>query len=135
MPWNQMPSLVDEDVRKAAAEALGKIGPDAKAIIPALIKLLRDDDWGIRWTAARALGNIGPNAKTAIPALTEFLEDKDGFIRTAAAEALEKIEKKQGSGRIEVISVEAGRHEIEGIVARQNLMGGKNPLLSHIQMG
>jgi len=42
-------------VRLAAAEALGGIGPEAKAAIPALVELLKDDDWRLRWAATEAL--------------------------------------------------------------------------------
>ena len=77
----------DKDVRKAAAEALGKIGD--KSAVPALIKALKDGYWQVRTAAAAALGKIGD--KSAVPALIEALKDKDSDVRTAAAEALGTI--------------------------------------------
>jgi len=50
----------DEDVREAAAFALGEIGPDAKAAVPVLSKALRDGDEGVREAAADALEKIQP---------------------------------------------------------------------------
>ncbi|MGC8880568.1 MAG: HEAT repeat domain-containing protein, partial [Anaerolineae bacterium] len=76
-----------EDVRQAAARALGKIG-DAAAV-PALIEALRDEDEDVRQAAAEALGKIGDAA--AVPALIEALRDEDMWVRRAAAEALGKI--------------------------------------------
>ena len=58
----------DEDVRIAAAEALGKIGPEAKGAVPALIIVLGDSDHVMRNRTVEALGKIGPEAKEAIPA-------------------------------------------------------------------
>ncbi len=73
-------------MRRAAAEALGKIG-DPQAL-PALIEALKDKDSGVREVAAGALREIGPQA---LPALIEALKDKDSEVRRAAAEALGKI--------------------------------------------
>jgi len=83
--------------RRAAAYALGKMGPEAKMAIPALTELLRDKDTEVRQAAAYALGAMGPEANTAIPALTELLKDEYEQVRKAAAEALKKIkgDKKQ----------------------------------------
>src|SRR5262245_61421376 len=47
------------DVRLAAAEALGLIGPEAKAAVPALAAALGDSDRFVRVAAADALGKIG----------------------------------------------------------------------------
>ena len=56
-------------IRLIAAEALGRIGPDAKSAIPELIKALSGPDSRVRSEAARALGAIGPAAAAAIPEL------------------------------------------------------------------
>ena len=89
-------------VRRDAAVALGHLGPDAKAAVPALIKTLRAEgdtyrQWEVaetRQAAAIALGHIGPAAESAVPALIEALQDKSNgaiFLRPAAATALGEI--------------------------------------------
>ena len=112
--------LKDSDwrVRKAAANALGNIGPAAKEAVPALIAALKnsnliiqnsakkalgkigleavpaliaalkDSYWHVREAAADALGNIGPAAKDAVPALIAALKDSNKFVRRATAYAL-----------------------------------------------
>ncbi|WP_445306725.1 HEAT repeat domain-containing protein [Microcoleus vaginatus] len=77
----------DSDVRRMAADALGKIG-DEKAI-PGLLKLVEDSESDVRSSAAYALGKIGDGK--AIPALLKLVEDSSYFVRSSAAYALGKI--------------------------------------------
>lgn len=62
-------------MRPCAVEALGLMGPRAKAAVPALIRALRSEkadrvpDDVLRRFAILALGKIGPDAKDAVPAL------------------------------------------------------------------
>jgi HEAT repeat protein len=87
--WDQ-----DNGVRDKAAEALGRIGPAARAAVPALIVALKtpgDDDAAYSSTA-EALGLIGPAAKEAAPFLKEKLQHPDGYVRVCAALALWHIE-------------------------------------------
>ena len=65
-----VPVLVDalKDKRspaaiRNAAMAVQRIGPEAKAAVPALSQTLRVNDWGVRRASIIALGNIGPDAK------------------------------------------------------------------------
>jgi PAS domain S-box-containing protein len=78
----------DSNVRRQAAEALGNIGPEAKAAVPALIESLKDGEEGVREAAAKSLGKIGPEAKAAVQALIEMLKDEDKYVLGAATEAL-----------------------------------------------
>jgi len=78
----------DSDVRKSAAEALGKIGSDAT--IPGLVKALNDENSFIAKIAAEALGRIGSDS--AIPELVKALNHEDSDVRKSAAEALGKID-------------------------------------------
>ncbi len=75
----------DRDVRTTAAEALGKIGAEAKAAIPSLVEAIRDDDRKVRRTAGEALGKMGPGAREAIGVLLELLRDEDRSVRVDAA--------------------------------------------------
>jgi len=91
------------NVRYAAIEALGRIGPEAAVpdVLPFLIAMVKDkgkEDDGIRTGTIRALGEMGPAAASAVPALTNIVNDKDEgadeenqYVKEAAAEALEKI--------------------------------------------
>ncbi|PZM82182.1 MAG: hypothetical protein DKM50_04175 [Candidatus Margulisiibacteriota bacterium] len=76
----------NSDVRKSAAEALGKMGPAAKDAIPALIKLFGDSY--VRDLAIKALCKMGPDA---VPALIKLCGDSDRDVRIDAAEALGKM--------------------------------------------
>jgi HEAT repeat protein len=83
----------DKDVRKAAAQALGKIG-DPRAVEP-LIPALSDKDNDVRSVTAEALGNIGAQLQDAtlrtrvVEQLIEAL--KESGVRHKAAVALGKI--------------------------------------------
>jgi HEAT repeat protein len=85
--------LKDENhsVRRAAASVLDRIGPEAKAAVPALTNALKDNAAHVRYAAAKALGKTGPEAKGAVPALTEVLQDRHAGVRVAAATALIRI--------------------------------------------
>ncbi len=78
--------------RSEAAEALGKMGKDAQAAIPALIDALRDKDNFVRERAIESLGMMGPAAKEAVPALQQALKDPYKPARKAASKALERIQ-------------------------------------------
>jgi len=81
----------DGDVRSTAAEALGKIGPDAVPAVPSLMTALKDQEAFVQIAAAEALGQIGPTAAQAVPSLMTALKDKDVSVQSAAAKALGKI--------------------------------------------
>jgi HEAT repeat protein len=75
-------------VRRAAATALGRIGPAAAWAVPALITALGDADMEVRDNAAQALEQIGP---AAVPTLITALGNANGRVRWKAAQALEQI--------------------------------------------
>ena len=56
-------------------KALSWLGPEAKAVVPELLRLLGNADDNIRISVIRALRDIGPDAKEALPALVSLLED------------------------------------------------------------
>ncbi|MEN6449155.1 MAG: HEAT repeat domain-containing protein [Thermoguttaceae bacterium] len=74
-----------------AADALGKIGPEARTAVPILTELLRDKNRRIRLSAASALADIDPKAEVTMPVLVELLADGDQGVRSCAAEATGKF--------------------------------------------
>jgi HEAT repeat protein len=80
----------DADVRKAAAEALVKIG--APAVEP-LIAALKDEVEWVRKAAAWALVKIGA---PAVEPLIAALKDGDKGVRRAAAEVLDELKWQPG---------------------------------------
>jgi HEAT repeat protein len=62
-------------VRRQAARALGKMGPEAAPSVAELTATLNDPDPTVRDAAIRALGQIGPASAPAINALIEALEE------------------------------------------------------------
>ena len=73
----------------------GRIGPEAREAVPALIELLMGEDKEyMRQAAARSLGRIGPDARAAMPALTKALEVEEFDVGRVIAEALQKIRQE-----------------------------------------
>lgn len=95
----------ENDVRVAAAEALGNLGPKcAKSAVPALMKAAKEDAWPkVRSASLSALGEMREAAKPAIPLLRESLRDPDGFIAQAARNALFRV---QPDAKEEVVAIE-----------------------------
>ena len=62
--------------RAQAANVLGRIGPDAQAAVPDLVRALYDPDLEVRKAATRALGQIGPAAEEAVAPLLEIIEQR-----------------------------------------------------------
>jgi serine/threonine protein kinase len=80
----------DANTRWKAAEALGNLGGQAGAAVPALTSLLGDRQETVRWRTAEALGKIGPEARAAVPALVRGLSET-GLVATESAKALGRI--------------------------------------------
>jgi HEAT repeat protein len=72
---------------ETVADALKRIGPQAKAAIPIMIEMVKGRDR----TAAEVLAAIGPEAKAAVPALIEALKDKELYFSIQAAMGLAYI--------------------------------------------
>jgi HEAT repeat protein len=79
--------------RNRAAYAIGGMGPSAKAAVPALIKVLNDQDAPatVRYPVCVALREIGPEAKEAVPALTAAMDDRNDDVAAMARQALRAI--------------------------------------------
>ncbi len=106
----------DFEAREKAIIRLGKLGPEAKPAIPALVRVLSDQSlWlrdkarqslreigavpelvkalshreaDVRWRATKALAAIGEDAKDAAPALCKALKDENSQVRLYAVIAL-----------------------------------------------
>lgn len=75
-------SLRDGNLCTTAAEALGNIGPDAKNAVPALMKLLANEDERMRAYSIDALKKIDPEAARSRPELGRLrLEGPSGAAR------------------------------------------------------
>ncbi len=84
-------ALGNEEVRARAADVIRRIGPEAKAAVPALIEALEDRSAETRNEVLFALAAVGPDARQAVPAVTKALKDPDMNVRYAACFALGKI--------------------------------------------
>ncbi|HVS38662.1 MAG TPA: HEAT repeat domain-containing protein, partial [Gemmataceae bacterium] len=81
---------VDGDTAEEAALALGAIGPDARAAVPALLRMLRAGGYRPAG-AAYALGRIGKVDDAIVPALLQALQHPVPDVREEAAIALRAI--------------------------------------------
>ncbi len=73
-----------------AAQALGWMGPKAKAAVPALAKALASGDVPVKIRAAQALPEIDPSAAGTIEALGKALGDGAYGVRCEAARSIAK---------------------------------------------
>ncbi|REK19026.1 MAG: hypothetical protein DWQ37_02365 [Planctomycetota bacterium] len=72
-------------------EAIGKLGQQGAAAVPALESLLQSDSPRVRAYALRALGEIGPEAKGAADSVIPLFSDPDPLVRRQVIEALKGI--------------------------------------------
>lgn len=81
-----------DDRRRRAAYALGRIGPAAKAAVPALLEVVNDPNMEPRWYAVDALGRIGGDAKVA-QALADAVRnpENDVYVRRNAVKSLGRL--------------------------------------------
>jgi hypothetical protein len=87
----------DTSVAAKAASGLGRIGPEARGTVPALIKVLvatGADEIYFREEVVQALGRFGRDARAAAPALRKVSQDEREHVdvRCLAAEALKAID-------------------------------------------
>jgi HEAT repeat protein len=97
------------DIRDKAASALARIGPDAKAAIPALATALADQkESGVRRTAAYALANVipkdDPAGKAALVPLSAALRDGDADVQRNASLALQNVGEPAVPTLVEALS-------------------------------
>ena len=86
-------ALKDEhpQVFAGAANAIHRIGPEAKEAVEPLVKLVKKDDAFARRAGIYGLMGIGPEAKAAVPALIEALDHEHFHTQYWACRALREI--------------------------------------------
>lgn len=82
----------DRTVRWQAVNGLEKMGPPARAAVPALTALLSDEAEDVCVYAARALKSIGWDSEITTTTLIKLLKDPNTRIRHSAANALSRVE-------------------------------------------
>lgn len=76
------------EVRRKAANEIGKQGLEGAPAVPSLIEALADEDRAVQKAAVRALGSIG---RPAVPSLTKALQDHRPPVREGSALALARM--------------------------------------------
>jgi HEAT repeat protein len=84
-------ALEREEVRAKAAAVIARIGPDAKATVPALIAALGDKNPETCNEVLFALAAIGPDAAEAVPAIIQAMHSPETDVCYSACFALGKI--------------------------------------------
>lgn len=98
-PLTEMLRSRDPLHKKTAAVALGKMGPQAKEAVPALIAAFKSEtprprmqSGSLRMVIVETFGQIGPDAKAAIKPLEDSLEEnRDQAFGRAVREAIRKM--------------------------------------------
>jgi HEAT repeat protein len=75
--WLKLPIHDAQFYRAESTYGFAALHEKAKPAVPALIRLLKDDDYQVRAIAANDLATIGPEAEEAIPALFPLLEERN----------------------------------------------------------
>jgi len=83
-------------VRRDAATALGSFANDSEAVLPELIKTLKDPDWEARGGALSGLGKIQNKPEVVVPLIAPFLYDDNNVIQRTAAYALRDLGSEAG---------------------------------------
>ena len=81
----------NDNVRRAAAFALGNLAQAPAPVVTALLETLTDSSPLVRSTGIQALGNFGAAAKSAVPALVDAVKSGDGGTAAQVAHALMRI--------------------------------------------
>ena len=130
-----VPSLIEalkdeEPVRLDAIRALGRIGPDARPALPALLDVLVKEDEIIKKTldkdrsvgpvTVHALSQIVPVDRMSVPALIEALKDEHPFVRQHAGphprpEGPGAAGRRLGPGR--GFAGQGGRRALDAVLA------------------
>lgn len=95
-------SHVEPEVRAVAAELIGYMGTAGAQHVDLVAKLLRDDAGIVRRSAVAALGGLGQPGRAKAPDVARLLKDPETDVRRMAVEALRRMD---ASGREHVQAV------------------------------
>jgi HEAT repeat protein len=94
------------DIRRAAAESIGKLGKDADDAIPLLASILTSNaPVEVRRAVAGALDEFGADARPALAALKKALKDDDKFVRCLALHTIGRMGKELGADTRDVVTL------------------------------
>jgi HEAT repeat protein len=101
----------ESEIRAAAAEALGNIG-DARAVEP-LVTLVekRYTDWGARYAAWEALGKI--RGVSTVDSLIVLLKHNDWDVRESATTVLERISHRNLVGGFQPVEAQHAKEALQ----------------------
>ena len=109
----------DENVRRAAGDALVRHGPQA---VPSLIRRLDRAGFEDRSYAVTTLGRMGSSARDAVPALTERMwHDPSEQVRRQAAQALHQVAATDAATVAEFVRLLAEGDDAGRVVAIEML--------------
>jgi HEAT repeat protein len=102
--WSRMLADKDSRVRKQAAQALVRLGAQAKAEIPSLRRALGDPDAGVRWRAGLALWRADHGlAREALDAMKQAGSEMEKRLLTLTTDADVKETEAMVFAALEVV--------------------------------
>jgi HEAT repeat protein len=109
----------DDLVSIDAAEALGRLGPDAAAAVPELVAVVSDPDRdeGLHSAAIEALGLMGPAAVNAVDVVRKRVGDLNPYVRVHACLALWHIAGEKAGGDVLVESLQSRNPRVRIVAA------------------
>lgn len=86
----------DASIRAAAATCIGQCDEPADKVVPALLKMLKEDkEESVKMGAIKGLAAMGPEAKPALKTLSELAADKQSKLSPLAKTAVKAINGKK----------------------------------------
>jgi len=130
------PTQARDTILWNATFIIGQIGPNARTAVPALLKLLQDNDAGLRKTTIAALGLIGPDARAAVPALARMFQESDDMTRLSIVSALIRIgdPDREAAGTLSKLAHELrGKRHVPAAMALWLVYGEPQPALDMLR--
>ena len=95
------------EVRRYAAESIGKLGKDGADAIGLLgtVLVATDAPVELRRAVAAALDQFGSDARSALPSLKKAIKDNDKFVRCLAMHTMGQMKRDLGDNTRDVVTV------------------------------